>query len=93
MPTATGLPHLTPQSTVHQVSVADKAVTFRRAIAIGHVIFSNSQPFKLISEHSLKKGDVLAVARVAAIMAVKKTGDLIPLAHGGYVFSKPSIDF
>lgn len=79
------LPHLTQQSNVHQVSVSDKAVTFRRAVAIGHVIFSNPEPLKLIREHSLKKGDVLAVARVAAIMAVKKTGDLIPLAHGGIV--------
>ena len=78
-----GLPHLTQQSTVHQVSVSDKAVTFRRAVAIGHVVFSNPEPYRLIREHSLKKGDVLAVARVAAIMAVKKTEDLIPLAHGG----------
>lgn len=78
-----GLPHLTPQSNVHQVSVSDKAVTFRRAIAIGHVVFSNPEPYRLICDHSLKKGDVLAVARVAAIMAVKKTGDFIPLAHGG----------
>ena len=78
-----GLPHLTRQSTVHQISVSDKAITFRRAVAIGHVSFSNPEPFRLVREHSLKKGDVLAVARVAAIMAIKKTGDLIPLAHGG----------
>ena len=86
-PCATGgstrLPHLTQQSAVHQVSVSDKAVTFRRAVAIGHVVFSNPDPYRLILEHSLKKGDVLAVARVAAIMAVKKTSDFIPLAHGG----------
>lgn len=78
-----GLPHLTQQSTVHQISVSDKAVTFRRAAAMGHVVFSNSEPYRLIQQHALKKGDVLAVARVAAIMAVKKTGDFIPLAHGG----------
>ena len=79
----TKLPHLTRQSAVHQVSVSDKAVTFRRAVAIGHVVFSNPDPYRLILEHSLKKGDVLAVARVAAIMAVKKTSEFIPLAHGG----------
>ena len=76
------LPHLTQQSAVHQISISNKAVTFRRAIAIGHVVFSNPKPLTLIREHSLKKGDVLAVARVAGIMAVKKTGDIIPLAHG-----------
>ena len=86
-PSATGnimkLPHLTQQSAVHQVSISEKSVTFRRAVAIGHVVFSNPNPYKLILEHSLKKGDVLAVARVAAIMAVKKTSDFIPLAHAG----------
>ncbi|KAL8786261.1 MAG: hypothetical protein Q9195_008285 [Heterodermia aff. obscurata] len=77
------LPHLTQQSAVHQISISKKAVTSRRALAIGHVVFSNPKPLTLIREHSLKKGDVLAVARVAGIMAVKKTGDIIPLAHGG----------
>lgn len=77
------LPHLTQQSTVHQVSVSDKATTYRRALAIGHVVFSNPQPLQLVCQHALKKGDVLAVARVAAIMAVKKTSDLIPLTHSG----------
>lgn len=77
------LPHLTQQSVVHQISISSKPVTFRRALAIGHVVFSNPKPLTLIREHSLQKGDVLAVARVAGIMAVKKTGDIIPLAHGG----------
>lgn len=77
------LPHLTQQSTVHQISVSGKTPTFRRAIAIGHVVFSNDGPLRLIREHALKKGDALAVARVAGIMAVKKTSDIIPLAHGG----------
>ena len=76
------LPHLTQQSAVHQISISNKPITFRRALAIGHVVFSNPKPLTLIREHSLKKGDVLAVARVAGIMAVKKTGDIIPLAHG-----------
>lgn len=77
------LPHLTQQSTVHQISVAEKPSTYRRALAIGHIAFSNHEPLRLIRENALKKGDVLAVARVAAIMAVKKTSHIIPLAHGG----------
>ena len=77
------LPHLTPQSTVHQISVSAKAPTYRCALAVGHVVFSNPEPLRLIRAHALKKGDVLAVARVAAIMAVKKTSDFIPLAHDG----------
>lgn len=77
------LPHLTPSSEVHQISVSHKPPTHRTALAIGHVKFSNAAPLKLIRSHSLKKGDVLAVARVAGIQAVKKTADIIPLAHGG----------
>jgi len=77
------LPHLTQHSTVHQISVSEKTSTYRRALAIGHVAFSNHEPLRLIRENALKKGDVLAVARVAAITAVKKTSDIIPLAHGG----------
>ena len=77
------LPHLTQQSTVHQISVSNKAPTYRCALAVGHIVFSNGEPLQLIRAHALKKGDVLAVARVAAIMAVKKTSDIIPLAHGG----------
>lgn len=50
---------------------------------MGLVRFSNSETLALIRENSLKKGDVLAVARIAAIQAVKKTPDIIPLAHGG----------
>lgn len=80
---AVKLPHLTRHSTVHQISVSEKASTYRRALAIGHVTFSNHEPLRLIRENALNKGDVLAVARVAAIMAVKKTSDIIPLAHGG----------
>ena len=77
------LPHLTSTGSVHQISVSDKTPTHRIAIAEGHVTFSNREPLALISENKMKKGDVLAVARVAAIMAVKNTPALIPLAHGG----------
>lgn len=77
------LPHLTHHSTVHQISVSSKPSTHRRALAIGHITFSNPSPLGLIRAHALQKGDVLAVARVAAIMAVKNTSAIIPLAHSG----------
>ena len=81
--TSTTLPHLTSSSEIHQISVSAKRITYRVALAIGHVRFSNAEPLRLIHEHGLKKGDVLAVARVAGIQAVKKTAEVIPLAHGG----------
>ncbi|KAL9600665.1 MAG: hypothetical protein Q9179_003128 [Wetmoreana sp. 5 TL-2023] len=75
------LPHLNATSEVHQISVGHKAPTKRTAMAVGFVSFSNAEPLRLIKEHLLEKGDVLAVARVAGIMAVKNTSNLIPLAH------------
>jgi len=62
------------------VDVGAKAETARRARASGHI---RMQPatFALISSGSAKKGDVLGVARIAAIQAAKRTGDLIPLCH------------
>ena len=80
---SSNLPHLTTESKVHQVSVSNKEPTYRRALAIGHVVFTNPKPLSLIRKHRIQKGDVLAVARVAAIMSVKKTSDIIPLTHGG----------
>jgi len=75
------LPHLTPSGSARMVSVSEKSSTLRTAIAVGHVIFSNPEPFHLIRNHSLRKGDVLSVSRVAGIMAAKKCPDLIPLCH------------
>lgn len=80
---ASALPHLTASSEIHLVSISAKSVTQRIAVAIGHVRFSKHGPLSLILENAIKKGDVLAVARIAAVQAVKKTSDLIPLAHGG----------
>ncbi|KAL8872938.1 MAG: hypothetical protein Q9174_001526 [Haloplaca sp. 1 TL-2023] len=77
------LSHLTESSEVHQISVSHKVATQRAAIATGYVCFSDSQPLHLIKEHLLEKGDVMAVARVAGIMAAKNTSMLIPLAHSG----------
>ncbi len=75
------LPHLTPTSEIHIISTSSKRITHRFASAIGYVRFANPEPLRLIREHGLTKGDVLAVARVAGIQAVKKTGEIIPLAH------------
>ena len=82
-PQPTALPHLTPTSEIHVVSIGDKVSTRRAATAVGHVLFSNASPLSLIRENMLKKGDVLAVARVAGIMAAKKTSEWVPLCHNG----------
>jgi len=62
------------------VDVADKSVTHRQAIAAGRICMQ-PQTLQLIIEGGLKKGEVLATARLAGIMAAKKTADLIPLCH------------
>ena len=62
------------------VDVADKASTKRTAIATGHIEMLPATR-ALIESGSAKKGDVLGIARVAAIMAAKKTSELIPLCH------------
>ena len=77
------LPHLSQSSEVHVISVATKKITHRVALAIGHIRFSKPETLISIRQNALKKGDVLAVARVAGIQAVKKTSELIPLAHSG----------
>lgn len=73
------------------VDVGDKPITQRRAIAEGR-IYMQAQTLALIQEGGHKKGDVLAVARIAAIMAAKKTADLIPLCHP-IPLTKVSVDF
>lgn len=62
------------------VDVGDKASTSREATAIGHVKML-PETLKTVMEGNAKKGDVLATARIAGIMAAKKTSDLIPLCH------------
>ncbi len=62
------------------VDVGDKDVTKRVAIAKGRV-HMNAETLQMIQQGDHKKGDVLAVARLAGIMAAKKTSDLIPLCH------------
>ena len=74
------LTHFDAKGDAHMVDVSDKAVTDRIATAAGWVKMAQAT-FDLVSEGRAKKGDVLAVARLAGIMGAKKTPDLIPLCH------------
>ena len=84
------LTHLGPQGEAHMVDVSDKADTKRTAIARGHVVMAR-ETLALALAGQAKKGDVFGVARVAGVMAAKKTSDLIPLCHP-LALSKVSID-
>ena len=77
------LPHLTPSSQIHVVSIAEKAVSHRVATAVGSLVFSNPTPLPLVRSAALRKGDVLAVARVAGVLAAKRTAEIVPLCHSG----------
>lgn len=85
------LTHLDAAGNAAMVDVADKAVTSRTAIASGSVKMK-PETLDLIRSGLAKKGDVLAVARVAGIMAAKRTHELIPLCHP-LMISKASVDF
>ena len=87
----TKLTHLDEDGSAHMVDVSAKAVTTREAIATGHIAMS-AEAAAAIAKGLVKKGDVLAVARVAGIMAAKRTADLIPLCHP-IALSSVAIDF
>ena len=74
------LTHLDEHGNAHMVDVADKAVTHRRAVA-GAFVEMCPETLALIVGGTAKKGDVLAAARIAGILAAKRTSDLIPLCH------------
>lgn len=74
------LTHFNHQGHAHMVDVGNKDVTKRVAIAVG-TISMQAETLQMITEGKHKKGDVLGIARVAAIMASKRTSDLIPLCH------------
>lgn len=74
------LTHLDEHGTARMVDVSAKPVTAREAVARGRVTMK-AATLKLILEDGLKKGNALEVARLAGIMAAKKTADLIPLCH------------
>ena len=75
-----GLTHLDADGAARMVDVSAKGDTVRQAVATGRIIMS-AQAVAAIADGLVKKGDVIAVARVAGIMAAKKTADLIPLCH------------
>lgn len=74
------LTHVRPDGSAHMVDVSAKAVTAREASAAGRVLL-NAAAVAALRSGEVPKGDALAVARIAGIQAVKKTPDLIPLAH------------
>ena len=75
-----GLTHLSVDGEAHMVDIADKAVTSRTARAIGHIRMKPETLAMALSGNA-KKGDVLGTARLAGIMAAKRTHELIPLCH------------
>ena len=85
------LTHIDSNGHASMVDVSDKAVTVREARAFARVLMK-SDTLKQIKKNSLKKGDVLAVARIAGIQAAKKCSDLIPLCHP-LALSKVAVDF
>ena len=85
------LTHLDATGNAHMVDVSDKHVTSRSATAKAQVLML-PETLALILSGQAKKGDVLATARIAGIMAAKKTHELIPLCHP-LLISKVSVDF
>ena len=85
------LSHLNERGEAHMVDVSGKAATSRTAVAEGFVRMQ-AETLALLLEGGTPKGDVLAVARVAGIMAAKRTHDLIPLCHP-LPITKVTVDF
>jgi cyclic pyranopterin phosphate synthase len=84
------LTHLSDAGQAHMVDVSGKAATVRVAIAEGRIVMRKAT-LDLALSGNAKKGDVFAAARIAAIMAAKKTHDLIPLCHP-LALTKVSVD-
>lgn len=85
------LTHIDEKGAAHMVDVSGKAETARQAVATGRIDMS-AEAAQAIARGSAQKGDVLAVARIAGIMAAKKTHELIPLCHP-LMISKVTVDF
>ncbi|OOG48399.1 cyclic pyranopterin monophosphate synthase MoaC [Polaromonas sp. A23] len=91
MTTTSPLTHFDSQGQAHMVDVTAKSATHRVAVAQGRISM-NPATLAIILEGTAKKGDVLGVARIAGIMAAKKTSDLIPLCHP-LALTRVAIDF
>lgn len=85
------LTHFNQAGEAHMVDVGDKSVTKRTAVAVGQISMLDNT-LDLIKQGNHKKGDVLGIARIAGIMAAKRTADLIPLCHP-LALTKVTIDF
>ena len=79
-PDGSPLTHFDETGQAHMVDVGAKALTHRVAVAEGCILMQ-SATFELIRQGQARKGDVIGIARIAAIMAAKRTPDLIPLCH------------
>jgi len=84
------LSHITASGEAHMVDVSEKAITTRVAVAQGRVVML-PETLALCLSGDAKKGDVLGTARLAGIMAAKKTHELIPLCHP-LLISKVTVD-
>jgi cyclic pyranopterin phosphate synthase len=87
----TSLTHFDASGQAHMIDVGEKAITHRIAVAQG-VIQMQTSTLQMIKTGDTKKGDVLGIARIAAIQASKKTADLIPLCHP-IALTKVSVTF
>ncbi|MDQ7072728.1 MAG: cyclic pyranopterin monophosphate synthase MoaC [Gammaproteobacteria bacterium] len=85
------LTHFNQAGEAHMVDVGDKEVSKRIALAEGQILMLDNT-LELIKQGNHKKGDVLGIARIAGIMAAKRTADLIPLCHP-LALTKVSVDF
>jgi cyclic pyranopterin phosphate synthase len=85
------LSHLSPTGEAEMVDVSAKAATERVAVAEGRIVM-RAETLRLALAGEARKGDVLGVARIAGIMAAKKTAELIPLCHP-LLLTKISVDF
>jgi len=86
-----GLTHFDAGGKAAMVDVTEKEATKRTAVASGS-IHTNQKVFEAVQKGSVEKGDVLGIARVAGIMAAKRTSELIPLCHP-LMLTKVSVDF
>lgn len=86
-----GLTHFDKEGQAHMVDVGEKSETRRIAIATGRIEM-NASTMELIASGSAKKGDVLGIARIAAIQGSKRTSELIPLCHPLYL-TRVAVEF
>ncbi len=77
---SSGLTHIGASGEAHMVDVSEKPETERRAVAEGRVIMTRAT-LDIVAKGNARKGDVLGTARIAAIMAAKRTHELVPLCH------------